>query len=116
MGDLSQRGGRVARAMDDLRSLRERARARRPGHEPRALPAAGAAAAPDESILRRLEAVEHALEELVLELRAGARPPDATEDHPTEPAEPGQPGVELDDPFGLLARERGSSNPDANGR
>jgi hypothetical protein len=120
MGDVSQRGGRVARVVDDLRSRGERALARQLRPEPTA-PAAEAPdpAPPDKSILRRLEAVEHALEELVRELRAASRAP-------TEPDEPGPQAaesqaaggreIELDDPFGLLAREPGSPKANGNGR
>jgi hypothetical protein len=128
MGDPSQRAHRVARAVDDLRRLGGKApalwsqiRRRRSlsRHRRSTLPARVSAtdsafARPDARILRRLEAVENALEELVQELRAvAAHEGHAVEiDHrtpalpraATAPArsEDGPPRIVLDDPFGML--------------
>jgi glyoxylase-like metal-dependent hydrolase (beta-lactamase superfamily II) len=126
MGDSRERARRLARAVEDLRELRKRApgllgqpasERLLPGHYPEIT---ALLARPDARIARRLEAVERALEDLVLELHAAsaadprvvelddplvALPPASNGGPPPENG--GRPTIELHDPFGLLGEPNG---------
>ena len=120
MGDSLERARRFARVVEDLRELRKRAPGllAQPASE-RLLPGAepeitALLARPDARIARRLEAVERALEDLVLELHAAA----AADPGVVELDDPllalpraangsGRPVIELDDPFHLLGERNG---------
>ena len=109
----------MARVVEDLRELRKRAPGllAQPGSE-RLLPAhhpevTALLTRPDARSARRLEAVEHALEDRVLELHAAATDPRVVElddpllSLPQAPNGHGRPAVELDDPFHLLGERNG---------
>jgi hypothetical protein len=141
MGDPSQRARRVARAVDDLRLLRSKApewwlalrRERSVSRRERSMlpsrvPEIDAVLArPDARILRRLQAVENALEELVLELQAAAahegravelddRMPELARAAGSRQPPDTPPRIELDDPFGMLARPDGAANSNGSDR